>query len=68
MWCVGELDDEYIEKMEDVLSRLRTTVFCGPDPVSLPRRKARFTARRRSTCPPYVFPATASGRDNEYKR
>ena len=65
MWCVAELNAEYIEKMEDVLETYERP-YDPREPVVCLDEKAGHVARRH--------PARLAGRrdakhrDNEYKR
>ena len=66
MWCVGKLDEEYINKMEDVLktyekplSELEPVICVEEKPVVL----------HEDTRPPIPMqPGQVARRDSEYKR
>jgi hypothetical protein len=66
MWCVGELDDEYIEKMEDVLSVYERPYSAAHPVVCLDEKPVSLHADVRPARP--MVPGHGIRRDNEYKR
>jgi len=66
MWCVGELDDEYIEKMEDVLSVYERPYSAAQPVVCLDEKPVSLHADVRPARP--MVPGHSIRRDNEYKR
>src|SRR5450432_1265488 len=66
MWCVGELDEEYIARMEEVLG-LYEKPFCERAPVvCIDEKPVVLHADTRS--PIAMKPGRAARRDYEYKR
>src|ERR1039458_8987656 len=66
MWCVGELDEEYIARMEVVLG-LYEKPFCQRAPVvCIDEKPVVLHADTRS--PMAMQPGRAARRDYEYKR
>lgn len=66
MWCVAELDEEYIRRMEDVL-KLYEKPLSEEEPVVCIDEKP--VALHRDTCAPRpARPGYAARRDYEYKR
>jgi transposase len=66
MWCVGELDEEYIEKMEDVLSIYERPYSAAHPVVCLDEKPVSLHADVRPARP--MVPGHCIRRDNEYKR
>ncbi len=66
MWCVGELDDEYIEKMEDVLSVYERPYSAAHPVVCLDESPFHCTPTFDLARP--MVPGHSVRRDNEYKR
>ena len=66
MWCVPELDDEYIERMEDILDLLEKPVNPAEPVVALDERPVplRADVRHRRPCEPTKI----ARRDAEYVR
>ncbi len=66
MWCVAELDQEYIEKMEDVLA-IYEKLYDPVEPVvCLDEKPVSLHVDVRSAMP--ARPGKPVRRDNEYKR
>jgi len=66
MWCVGELDSDYIQRMEDVL-RVYEKPYNPAEPVvCLDEKPVPLHADVRAPMP--AKPGTEARRDNEYKR
>jgi hypothetical protein len=66
MWCVAELDDEYITKMEDVLETYERP-YDGEQPVvCLDEKPITLHADVRPPSP--AVPGREARRDNEYER
>ena len=66
MWCVGELDDDYIAKMEDVLA-LYEKPYRSAEPVICLDEKPVSLHDDIRPCRP-ARPSHIAKRDNEYKR
>jgi hypothetical protein len=66
MWCVAELDDEYIEKMEDVLAVYEKPYNAAAPVVCLDEKPVTLHEEVRSPQP--AAPGRIAKRDNEYKR
>jgi len=66
MWCVGELDEEYIEKMEDVLAVYERPYSAAHPVVCLDEKPVSLHADVRPVRP--MVPGHGIRRDNEYKR
>jgi len=66
MWCVAELDEEYIAKMEDVLALYEKPYRCAETVVCLDAKPVSLHADVRPCRP--VQPGHIAKRDNEYKR
>jgi len=66
MWCVAELDEEYIAKMEDVLALYEKPYRRAEPVVCLDEKPVSLHADVR-TCRP-AQPGHIARRDNEYKR
>ncbi len=66
MWCVAELNPEYVEKMEDVLTVYERPYDASEPVVCLDEKPVSLRADVR---PPQVAgPGKMAKRDNEYKR
>src|ERR1700704_975783 len=66
MWCVAELDEEYIAKMEDVLA-LSEKPYCSAEPViCLDEKPVSLHDDVRPSRP--ARPGHIAKRDNEYQR
>ena len=66
MWCVAELDEEYITKMEDVLKAYEKPYNPKEPVVCLDEKPVTLHADVRSPQP--AKPGREARRDNEYKR
>jgi hypothetical protein len=66
MWCVAELDDEYIAKMEDVLETYERAYDPAEPVVCLDEKPVTLHADIRPASP--VQPGREARRDNEYER
>jgi hypothetical protein len=66
MWCVAELDDDYIEKMEDVLATYEKPYRAAEPVVCLDEKPVSLHADVRP--PVAAAPGKLAKRDNEYKR
>jgi hypothetical protein len=66
MWCVGELDDDYIAKMEDVLETYERPYDPAQPVVCLDEKPATLHADIRPALP--AQPGREARRDNEYER
>jgi len=66
MWCVAELDDEYITKMEDVLELYERAYNPLEPVVCLDEKPVTLHADVRAASP--AKPGREARRDNEYKR
>uniref|UniRef100_Q01P88 Tc1-like transposase DDE domain-containing protein n=1 Tax=Solibacter usitatus (strain Ellin6076) TaxID=234267 RepID=Q01P88_SOLUE len=66
MWCVAELDEEYISKMEDVLETYEKPHDPGEPVVCLDEKPVTLHADVRPTSP--AKPGREARRDNEYER
>jgi hypothetical protein len=66
MWCVAELNAEYIEKMEDVLAVYEKPYNPAEPVVCLDEKPVSLHADVRAPIP--AKPGTVAKRDNEYKR
>jgi hypothetical protein len=66
MWCVAELDDDYIAKMEDVLARYEKPYQSAEPVVCLDERPVSLHADVRPGRP--SRPGQIARRDNEYRR
>jgi transposase len=66
MWCVAEVDDEYIEKMEDVLAVYEKSYDSKEPVVCLDERPLVLHADVRE--PKASRPGKIARRDGEYKR
>jgi len=66
MWCVPELNDEYIEKMEDVLETYEQPYNQNEPVVCLDEKPVTLHAEVRP--PSAAVPGREARRDSEYKR
>jgi transposase len=66
MWCVPELNEEYIEKMEDVLETYEQPYNPGEPVVCLDEKPITLHAEVRS--PSAAAPGREARRDSEYER
>jgi len=66
MWCVAELNPEYVEKMEDVLAVDEKPSDASEPVVCLDEKPVSLHADLRPPTPP--APGRIAKRDNEYKR
>src|SRR6202051_1962700 len=66
MWCIADLDAEYLRKMEDVLA-VYENPYCAAEPVvCLDEKPVSLHADLRAPLP--ARPGQVAQRDNEYKR
>src|ERR1700747_297673 len=66
MWCGADLDDEYIEKMEDVLKTYEQPYYSTQQVVCLDEKPITLHAEVRPASP--AKPGREARRDNEYER
>ncbi len=66
MWCVAELNEEYIAKMEDVLETYEKPHNPAEPVVCLDEKPVTLHADVRSASP--AVPGREARRDNEYER
>jgi transposase len=66
MWCVAELDEEYIAKMEDVLETYEQPLDSEEPVVCLDEKPVTLHADVRPASP--AEPGREARRDNEYER
>jgi hypothetical protein len=66
MWCVADLTDEYIEKMEDVLETYERPYNAEEPVVCLDEKPVTLHADIRPPSP--AAPGREARRDNEYER
>ena len=66
MWCVAEVDAEYIARMEDVLALYEKPYDCREPVVCLDEKPVVLHAEVR--CPQPARPGSIAKRDGEYKR
>src|SRR5262244_2066186 len=66
MWCVAELNEEYISKMEDVLETYERPYDPGEPVVCLDEKPVTLHADLRPASP--ARPGREARRDNEYER
>ena len=66
MWCVAELDDEYIAKMEDVLALYETPYHSAEPVICLDEKPVSLHDDVRPSRP--ARPGHMAKRDHEYKR
>src|SRR5712692_7977999 len=66
MWCVAELNPEYIEKMEDVLAVYEKPYHAAEPVVCIDEKPVTRHAEVRPPVP--MAPGKIAKRDNEYER
>ena len=66
MWCVAELDDDYVEKMEDVLKTYEQPYNPSEPVVCLDEKPVTLHADVRPATP--AEPGREARQDSEYKR
>lgn len=66
MWCVAELDDHYIEKMEDVLAVYEKPLSVDEPVVCVDEKSATLHKDLRESLP--MKPGSVAKRDSEYER
>ena len=66
MWCVAELNEDYIAKMEDVLETYEQPYDPKQPVVCLDEKPVTLHADVRPACP--AVPGREARRDNEYER
>jgi len=66
MWCVADLNEEYVSKMEDVLETYERPYDANQPVVCLDEKPVTLHADVRPTSP--AAPGREARRDNEYKR
>jgi hypothetical protein len=66
MWCVANLDEDYITKMEDVLETYEKPYDPQEPVVCLDEKSVTLHADVRPTSP--AQPGREARRDNEYER
>jgi len=66
MWCVADLDEDYIAKMEDVLEVYERPYDCKQPVVCLDEKPVTLHADVRAPSP--AMPGREARRDNEYER
>ena len=66
MWCIPQLDEEYIEKMEDVLATYEKPLSVQEPVVCLDEKPVTLHQEVRKPIP--MQPGQVSRRDYEYKR
>ena len=66
MWCVAELNDEYIERMEDVLALYERPYRADEPVICLDEKPVSLHADVRAARP--MKPGRPAQQDNEYKR
>jgi hypothetical protein len=66
MWCVAQLDDEYIEKMEDVLAVYERPLSAKEPVVCVDEKSVTLHQDVREPRP--MKPGSVAKRDHEYKR
>jgi hypothetical protein len=66
MWCVADLNDDYIAKMEDVLEAYERPYDAEQPVVCLDEKPVTLHADVRPTSP--AVPGREARRDNEYER
>ena len=66
MWCVAELDEEYIAKMEDVLALYEKPYSSAEPVICLDEKPVSLHDDVRPSRP--ARPGHIAKRDNEYKR
>src|SRR5258708_28696781 len=66
MWCIADLDAEYVRKMEDVLAVYEKPYRAAEPVVCLDEKPVSLHADLRAPLP--ARPGQVAKRDNEYKR
>lgn len=66
MWCIAELDDEYIECMEDVLEIYERPLSAAEPVVCVDEKPVTLHSDVREPIP--MKPGSVAKRDNEYER
>ena len=66
MWCIAELDDEYIEAMEDVLEVYERPLSADEPVVCVDEKPVTLHKEVREPLP--MKPGSVAKRDNEYER
>jgi len=66
MWCVADLDDDYIRKMEDVLAIYEKPLNPSEPVICLDEKPVSLHAEVRPPSP--ATPGQIAKRDGEYKR
>lgn len=66
MWCVPELDEEYVERMEDVLALYEKPVSAEEPVVCVDEKSVSLHEEVRKAMP--LQPGRVGRRDSEYKR
>jgi DDE superfamily endonuclease len=66
MWCVADLNEDYIEKMEDVLETYEKPYDAAQPVICLDEKPVTLHADVRQTSP--ARPGREARRDNEYER
>ena len=66
MWCIAELDDEYIERMEDVLEVYERPLSSTEPVVCVDEKPVTLHKEVRDPIP--MKPGSVAKRDNEYER
>src|SRR5215467_13506858 len=66
MWCVAELDEEYIRKLEDVLELYEKPYNSAEPVVCIDEKAVTLHADVRATRP--AAPGQVAKRDSEYRR
>jgi hypothetical protein len=66
MWCVADLDDDYIRKMEDVLATYEKPLNPSEPVICLDEKPVSLHAEVRPPAP--AIPGEIAKRDSEYKR
>jgi len=66
MWCVGKIDNEYIERMEDILDLYEKSLNSKEPVVCLDEKPVQLLEEARSSIPAAPFRVTR--KDYEYRR
>ena len=66
MWCIAELDDEYIKAMEDVLEVYERPLSADEPVVCVDEKPVTLHKDVREALP--MKPGSVAKRDNEYER
>jgi len=66
MWCVAELDDEYIAKMEDVLALYEKPYRSAEPVICLDEKSKQLLEQTRQSLP--ASPGQPAREDYEYRR